>query len=490
MDAIPPEKHREDLLTAFNDSQSDYGTSRGYYESEQRPEAIGLAVPREMRKLLGNVGYPRTYVDSLGDRLDLQGFRLGDEVEADEELWDWWQRNDLDVESTLGHVDAFVYGRSYVTVAAPDPSDPTADPETPVIRVEPPTTLYAEIDPRTRKVKRAIRAIASKPDNPDDIDFVTIYLPNQTIFQSKDSGDWADYLPPVVHNLGVVPVIPLANRSRLSDLEGTSEITPELRSVTDAASRVLMNLQAAAELMATPQRVLFGLTEEDLVDQNGNRVSPMQAYLANILTIADEQGSATQFQAAELRNYVDALDQLDKKAAAYTGLPPQYLSSTSDNPASADAIRAAESRLVKKAERKARVFGGAWEEVMRVAVLVMNPSPQGVDPKYHRLEAMWADPATPTYAAKADAASKLYNSGSGVIPKERARVDMGYTVEERKQMRSWDEEEDKALMEAAALYGAAPGAPGQPSPDGPEKPADNAQPRGSAAQQPDASPDA
>lgn len=479
MDQIDPNKHREDLLSAFTAQQSTLNEDRAYYESERRPDAIGVATPVEMRKLLANVGYPRTYIDSLGDRLDLQGFRIGGEIEADEVLWDWWQRNDLDVESTLGHVDAFVHGRSYVTISAPDPADPTADPEIPIIRVEPPTTLYAEIDPRTRKVKRAIRAIASKPDNPDDIDIVTIYLPNQTIFQSKLTGDWAESAPAVVHGLGVVPVVPLANRSRLSDLSGTSEITPEIRSVTDAASRILMNLQSAAELMATPQRLLFGISEEDLVDSNGNPVTPLQAYLANILTIADENGSASQFSAAELRNYVDALDQLDRKAATYTGLPPQYLSSQSENPASADAIRASESRLVKKAERKARVFGGAWEEVMRVAVLVMNPSDSGVDPKYHRLEAIWADPATPTYTAKADAASKLFNQGNGVIPKERARIDMGYTVEERLQMKQFDEEDNQALIEAARLYGSAPAPGGPPSDTAPtdqpeEPPADAA----------------
>ena len=69
----------------------------------------------------------------------------------------------------------------------------------------------------------------------------------------------------------------------------------------------------------------------------------------------------------------------------------------------------------------------------------------------HRMESLWRDPATPTFAAKADAVTKLYNNGQGVIPKERARIDLGYSVEERKQMNEWDQE--SPMVQLAALYG-------------------------------------
>lgn len=69
----------------------------------------------------------------------------------------------------------------------------------------------------------------------------------------------------------------------------------------------------------------------------------------------------------------------------------------------------------------------------------------------YRLEALWADPSTPTYAAKADAATKLYGQGMGVIPREQARIDMGYSVETRRQMREWDKEENP-VGQLAGLY--------------------------------------
>jgi hypothetical protein len=247
----------------------------------------------------------------------------------------------------------------------------------------------------------------------------------------------------------VVPVVPLQNRTRLSDAYGTSEITPELRSVTDAAARILMDMQGTAEIMAIPQRLLFGVKPEDIgVDpETGEKL--FDAYIARILAFEDPDAKATQFSAAELRNFVDALDALDRKAAAYTGLPPQYLSTSSDNPASAEAIRSAESRLVKKTERKNKIFGGAWEEAMRIAYKSIKGG--DIPPEYYRLETIWRDPSTPTYAAKADAATKLYSNGMGIIPRERARMDMGYTIAEREEMQAWDEQESPMGMATAGM---------------------------------------
>ncbi|BBC53816.1 putative portal protein [Mycobacterium phage PP] len=457
---------RDQLLNEFEERQAALAENTAYYESERRPDAIGIAVPPEMQDLLAHVGYPRLYVNALADRLELEGFRLGSAPgkggeskgsagESDDEndqagiFWDWWQANQLDVESTLGHVESLVQGRSFVTVSAPDPKyDFGIDPNVPIIRVEPPSALHAKIDPRTRQVTEAIRAVYN--DDGNEIIAATLYLVDQTVYFDKIEGDWQQIRPPVVHNMGMVPVVPIPNRIKLSDLYGTTEITPELRSVTDAAARTLMLMQATAELMGVPLRLLFGVTKRELGipdDDPDAPVTPRQAfeaYYARILGFEGSEGKAYQFDAAELRNFVDALDALDKKAAAYTGLPPQYLSFSSENPASAEAIRSSESRLVMSAERKALIFGGAWEQVMRVAYKVMNPGGD-LPPELFRLEAVWRDPSTPTYAAKADAAVKLYGQGMGVIPKEQARIDMGYSIEQRKLQKQWDEEESPVL---------------------------------------------
>lgn len=61
------------------------------------------------------------------------------------------------------------------------------------------------------------------------------------------------------------------------------------------------------------------------------------------------------------------------------------------------------------------------------------------DPKARALETVWRNPATPTVAQKADAVVKLH--AEGIIPKEQARIDMGYTPAQRTEMRRMDDEE-------------------------------------------------
>lgn len=416
-----------------------------YYESTHRLQAIGLAVPPEMRALTAHIGWPRMYLDSLEERLDVQGFRLGTDQTAISRLTDWWAANDLDQESGLAHLDALIYGRSYVTVAAPSPAD---EPDTPVIRVESPVSMWAEVDPRSRRVTRALRHYQV-----EGATSATLYLPDRTVPLARSRGRWVVDGKIVRHNLGVVPVVPMVNRARLAERNGRSEITPEIQSLTDAASRIMMDMQAAAELMAVPQRVLFGVEPDDVAG-SGTPAEVMDAYLARILAFENESGKAMSFTAAELRNFVDVLQELAKHVASYTGLPPQYLSFASDNPASAEAIRSAESRLVKKAERKGRMFGSAWEQVMRLAVQVIDGA---ASPELHRLETVWRDPSTPTFASIADAVIKLYANGQGVIPKEQARIDLGYTQEQRDAMKKMDDADPVARL--SALVGTPAGPP-------------------------------
>jgi len=259
-----------DLLSNFGSDSGLLNENNAYYEATYRPKAIGMAVPPPMKKLMAKIGWARTYVNAIEERLDIEGFRMvkkNGAGKADERLWQWWQANNMDVESGLAHT-------------APVTDDPLSDSNTPVIKVESPRDIYAEVDPVTRRVKRAIRRYWGKNPVGAKIMRVTLYLPNSTIGLVEGRSGWEQEWR-VDHNLGIVPVIPILNKERVRQEKGVTEIKPELRSKIDAASRLLMNLQATAELMAVPQRVLFGLDENEIAKIEGK--SAWEAYLANIL---------------------------------------------------------------------------------------------------------------------------------------------------------------------------------------------------------------
>jgi hypothetical protein len=423
----------DDLLTELNGKQGKLEENQAYYDATFRLRALGLSTPPEMRFLTAAVGWPAMYIQSLEERLDVEDFRMGDESEGDDRLRDWWQANLLDVESGPGHTEALVHGIAYVTISAPTEDE---DPTIPIMRLESPFNFIAKQDYRTRRVKNALR-VYEDPEIPNE-KYVALYLPNETVYlgQSKNqSSQWfIDYR--VQHDLDRVLVSPLVNRAKIHEWCGRSEISRELRSATDAASRIMMNLQSAAELMAIPQRILFGVSEEDFPVDVSKPGAAMEAYMARIMAFENEAGKATQFQSADLRNYVEALQELAKQVASYTGLPPQYLSFSSENPASAEAIKSSESRLIKKVERKARMFGQSWEEAMRLGMLVIDGS---IPQDSYKLETVWRDPSTPTFAAKSDGITKLHQQG--IIPTEQARIDLGYSDVQRKEMLKMDKDD-------------------------------------------------
>ncbi|MFD8336786.1 hypothetical protein ACFV42_29555 [Streptomyces solisilvae] len=132
---------------------------------------------------------------------------------------------------------------------------------------------------------------------------------------------------------------------------------------------------------------MLGAQAQDFQDAHGNPIPAWEAYIGRFLMLTNEDGKASQFPAANLRNFAEVMNLYLKLVASVTGLPPHYLAMSTDNPASADAIRFSEARLVKRAERKQRVFGGTWERVMRLAMLVERMDPAvGVT-----TEAVWRD---------------------------------------------------------------------------------------------------
>ena len=417
-----------------------------YYEGAQNLTYMHPEILREVGDRIAPVivYWPQLVVDSVEERLDVEGFALPSAGGADDDLWRVWQANDLDESSQQAHVDALALRRSYVSVGSNED-----DRDTPLVVPESPLEMFADIDPRTRKVRAALKRVCEADStNSEIIAYTTLYLPNETIWWEGEK-----VLDRDRHNLGVVPVVPIVNRGRLQQAARTATRTvnrvgrSELDAViplSDAACKLATDMMVAAEFVAIPLRGIFGIGPGDLVDKDGNKLTALQAVMGHLFTIDDTEAKAFEFAAGRLDNFGTALDQLARLVASIAGLPPHYLGLATNNPASADAIRSAESRLVKRAERKQRAFGGPWEQVM---CLVRRFQEGDWDPALKRLETQWRDASTPTVAQKADATVKLH--AEQVITTRQARLDLGYTDPQIKRMEA---DEDAQEARQAAVF--------------------------------------
>jgi hypothetical protein len=405
------------------------------------------------------IAWPQLVVGSVEERLDVEGFRLPKEDAADEELWRVWQANNADEESQLAHVDALVMRRSYICVGTNE-----ADATTPLVTFESPLQMYADVDPRDRRIRAAIRRWSDYQDSlvREPERYATLYLPDRTVFYELAGGGWRE-TGRDEHGLGEVPVSPLVNRSRLSSRLGHSELDP-IMPLAHAANKIATDMLVASEFVAIPLRGFLGVGPDAFVDKDGNSQTALQAIMGRMLTVPDENVKQFEFAAAQLANFTNVLDKLAELTGSIAGLPPHYMGKSTDNPPSADAIRSNEARLVKRVERKHRAFGGGHERGMRI---VRRFQSGDWDPRLRQLETIWRDASTPTIAQKADAAVKLRQAG--IVPLRQTRQDLGYTDAQIARMEADDLAEDTqlhALMKlptAADQLGAPPApAPGQP----------------------------
>lgn len=410
------------------------------------------------------INWPRLVVDSVEERLDVEGFRYSDDETTADDLWAMWQANGMDEQSQQGHVDSIVMKRSFLAVGTNE-----NDAANPLMTVESPLQMHADWDPRTRTVRAALRRWHERDLLTGAVrdQYATLYLPNETIGYSKvGATGWAQSSLDN-HRMGVVPVVPIVNRPRLMTPWGTSDLD-DILPLAHAASKIATDMMLSAEYHAMPRRYALGFDEEDFTDKDGNKISVWSRLAGRIWATAknrkDDGVDVGQFPEAELANFHNTLNALARMASSLSGLPPQFLGLNTENPPSADAIRAGEIRLIKRAERKQRALGGSYEQGCRIALRIRDGD---WDPRARSLETLWRDPATPTFAQMADAAVKLHVAG--IVPTEQTWEDLQYTAEQRNRMRQMRDDAADRVMggDLAALYGPKPPDPNEPDPGAP-----------------------
>lgn len=374
------------------------------YEGSWQAKQFGISIPPNMQGLHTPAGWDGTVVDVLEERLDWLGWTSdGDDFG----LGDVYASNGLDVDGGMAHLDSLIFGVSFLSVGAGFDGEPN-----PLVVTHSPKSMTARWDRRTRRLSAALTTVVEDGQTVE----VTLYRPGETATFRHGQGLW-QAVDRDRHGLSRLPVVAVPNRVRGSRDLGRSEITKAIRYYSDAAARTLIGLEVNREFYNAPQRIGLNVDDSMFVDESGNPVSPWQSIMGRVWNVPpNEEGMAEpkvqQFAPASPAPYLDQVQGYAQRVAAEAGIPATYFGIHTANPASADAIRAAESRLVKRAERRQASFGRAWLEVGRLALLVRDGEiPDTYDTS---VSTKWRDAATPTRAASADEAAKLI--GSGVLP--------------------------------------------------------------------------
>lgn len=369
--------------------------------------------------------WARLVVDTLAERMHVQGFRAGATAgnEAEEDAaWALFQGSSMDADEWQVYTEALITGRGYVSVSRDGDEPPRLAPESAF-------EVTHEAEPGNRRVLAA--ALKLYPADTSGLDWACeLYLPEGTYRWRLPLEEALDgHLSPVdpvkgtgrkqnpgalpweeddpffrSGGSGVVPVVPFENRATVLG-GGVSELedcVPILRRI----DKLTLDKLLTSETASFRQRWATGL--EVPKDTDGNPVEPYKAAVDRLWVSESEETKFGSFEASDLSPYLTAIDAEIAALAAISRVPSHYLLQQSlANPPSAESLIAAESGLVAKVRERQRRFGEAWERAVRLAFLLVG-APAAEDT---RLEVIWTDAEMRNPAQVADAATKLQTIG-------------------------------------------------------------------------------
>jgi HPt (histidine-containing phosphotransfer) domain-containing protein len=342
----------------------------------------------------------------------------------DSDLWSSaWQDNGMDARQHALHRAAGTLGYAYLPVL------PAEEAGRVWMRPVAATAMFAQFEDEADEFPQyAIREVTAagrgKPGRWELYDDEARYLLTGKLGSAQ--------VEVLEHGLEVCPVT--AMRWSI-DLLGhpMGEVEPVI-SVQDRIVDATFTLQMVAKYGAFPQRWIAGINPGEplrdadgnpLLDSDGNPIMPtIKAYIDHIIMGSDPDTKFGQFAAADLRQYVDALEAHIRHLAAITQTPPHYLLGSLVN-LSAEALAAAESGLQRKIREKREVLGEGYEQALRLAAQVLGDEEAANDTSS---QVHWQDVESRSLAQTADALLKL--GQLGVPPKMLFQMIPGWTQDD------------------------------------------------------------
>lgn len=246
-----------------------------------------------------------------------------------------------------------------------------------------------------------------------------------------------------------VPVFHFATNAAVGEY-GRSDLK-NVVPIQDALNKSVADLLVGAEFLALPQRYATGVeTEEDeTTPGEPKNPFPFKAVPGGLWQVPSEDAEFGQFPAADLAQLIGLADFFKVSGAQVSGTPPHYLLLQGAEPPSGESLKVAESRLVKKVQKRMRSYGAVWTAAMRFALEIANERKEG------DLEPTWENPETRD--DKNEAETQTLKQGLGVSQRQ-SLSEMGYTDDEIERMKG-EKDEDTAAIGNAMLASFDRGAP-------------------------------
>ena len=305
-----------------------------YYEMKQLVMDLGISTPPDLRFWMGALGWTSKAVDSLADRLVFREFEndnLG--------MADIFAMNNQDVLIDSAILGALISSCDFIYISR--------DGSEVKLQVIDGGNATGIMDPNTMMLKEGYAVL--ERDTSGKILAEAHFIKGSTIIYRNG------LLAEIYNNSAPYPLlVPIVNRPDAKRPFGHSRISRACMSIVNAAIRTAKRSEIAAEFYSYPQKYISGLS------QDATMMDKWKATMSSMLAVEiDENGNKPtlgQFQQASMSPHTEQLRMFAGLFAGETGLTLDDLGFPSQNPSSAEAIKASHENLRLTARKAQRDF--------------------------------------------------------------------------------------------------------------------------------------
>lgn len=308
-----------------------------YYEMKNTVRDFGISTPPQLALWFNSLGWCSKAVDSLADRLIFRKFE-NDVFDINQ----IYQMNNSDVLISSAITSALIASCSFISISG----DKDGFPRMEVIGADDATGV---LDHTTNMLLEGYAVL--KRDEYDNPVLEAYYTKDYTAYY--ENGKLLTYFDnPAPYAL----LVPLINRPDYKRPFGHSRISRACISIMSSVIRTMKRSEISAEFYSFPQKYILGLS-----DSASKELNKWRATMSSLLDLGrDEDGDLPQvgqFEAASMSPHIEQLRMFAALFAGETGLTLDDLGIVSDNPSSAEAIKASHENLRMIARKGQRDFG-------------------------------------------------------------------------------------------------------------------------------------
>ncbi len=355
-----------------------------YYEMKNTIKDLGISTPPNLRGFQTVLGWCGKSVDSIADRLMFREFE-----EDNFDINEIFSMNNPDTLFDSAILSALIGSCSFVYISEKD-----GYPKLEVIDGRYATGV---MDSVTGMLKEGYAVLERS-----DADTPTIeayFTPGNTqIIQ----GGKVENIP---NNAPYPLLVPVINRPDSKRLFGHSRISRACMDIVDSAMRTIKRSEVSAEFFSFPQKYVVGTS------QDAEPLDKWKSAMSYMIEITkDDNGdkpSFGQFQQQSMAPHMEQLKMLAGLFSGETGLTMDDLGFPTENPSSAEAIKASHENLRLIAKKAQRTFGTGLLNAGYLAACIRDDFP------YERRQMYLTKPKwEPVFEPDAAALSVI---GDGVI---------------------------------------------------------------------------